>query len=250
MTAGIGTTIPVGAEFYDWIVLAPVPVEERTQRKGRQVFCKCKCKTIHKVRNSDLLSGASRSCWRCSQKRATSHRQTHGRTKSPEYRAWTGLKERCLNPKNKQYVNYGARGISIDATWLEPGSGFQRFLSDMGERTSAKHSIHRVDNDGNYTASNCVWATTETQARAKRNNRQITVGATTKVVTDWLALTRISHNTFMYRLRCGWPEDVAATTPSLGESICRALEEMDPQSTAFKLLQPHAAFSNIHGVRT
>jgi hypothetical protein len=73
--------------------------------------------------------------------------------------------QRCYNPKHKIYKYYGGRGISVCARWLK---SFANFYLDMGNKPTKKHSIDRIENDGNYTPKNCRWATAKVQARNKR----------------------------------------------------------------------------------
>lgn len=86
-----------------------------------------------------------------------------------EYQCWWNMLDRCSNPKNPTFKHYGARGISVAVRWRE----FANFFEDMGPRPASGYSIERVDNEGNYTPSNCKWATKEEQAR---NQRQRTPG--------------------------------------------------------------------------
>lgn len=91
---------------------------------------------------------------------------------TPEYRAWVGLKQRCLNTKNPRYENYGGRGIKVHPDWV---NDFGRFLKDVGARPSNKHSLDRINNDGNYEPGNAKWATdieqTNNQSRSVRFTR-------------------------------------------------------------------------------
>lgn len=86
------------------------------------------------------------------------------RTSLPEYRIWTGILARCSNPALRAYPRYGGRGISVCDRWKED---FGNFYKDMWPRPSGKHSIDRIDCDGDYEPSNCRWATQAQQAANK-----------------------------------------------------------------------------------
>lgn len=85
-----------------------------------------------------------------------------------EYVAFQSMFQRCYDPKNKSYGLYGARGIKICERWRE-SHGFRNFLEDMGPKPSSKHSLDRVNPDGNYSPENCRWATARQQAMNRRN---------------------------------------------------------------------------------
>lgn len=87
--------------------------------------------------------------------------------RTPEYLAWMHMKGRCDNPKDRKYPHYGGRGVKVCKRWYV----YAAFLTDMGRRPSAQHSIDRKNNNGNYTPSNCRWATRSEQQRNKRSNK-------------------------------------------------------------------------------
>jgi len=91
-----------------------------------------------------------------------------GSTKTPEYRTYLAMKQRCTNPKHNRYQAYGGRGIKICDRWFE---SFQNFLEDMGPRPTITHSIDRIDVNGNYEPLNCKWATPEEQQVNKRSRK-------------------------------------------------------------------------------
>lgn len=82
------------------------------------------------------------------------------------YKVWTGIKQRCFNPKSRGYHNYGGRGITMCREWAD---SFVDFAAAVGPRPSPYHSIDRIDNDGNYEPGNVRWADSKTQRRNSRS---------------------------------------------------------------------------------
>jgi hypothetical protein len=106
------------------------------------------------------------------------------------------MKARCKNEKNPEYFNYGGRGIRVCDRWTQVG-GFQNFIQDMNMRPSPKHSIDRINVDGNYEPSNCRWTTADVQAYNKRLLKQNKSGYTgvfwLKNNKKWLAYFTHNH---------------------------------------------------------
>ena len=129
------------------------------------------------------------------------HWNTKNRTPSKEYTAWRAMKSRCLNPKGGYFYCYGGRGIGICDVWK---NSFERFLSDMGLAPSNKHSIGRIDNNGNYEPSNCRWETQSEQQNNKRNSKIITFNGVSLNVKQWSEKTGMLYCVLYSRIRLGW----------------------------------------------
>ncbi len=167
--------------------------------------CLCDCGNTTTVLGGAIRKGRIQSCG-CT-------KIQHGHSKKGEmtqiYSTWTAMRQRCNNLKHPEYKNYGKRGIVVCKRWEK----FENFLEDMGEPPTDKHSIDRIDNDGNYCKSNCRWATLKQQQRNKRNNLFITYDGKTQCLAAWAEEFDIKYGTLESRLRRGWSIGKALTTP-------------------------------------
>src|ERR1022692_3529147 len=114
----------------------------------------CTAKTLMEYSTEDLLSARVSTCG-CK-------KTTKG--DFAEYAVWKQARNRCRNPKNRDYVDYGGRGIVFDAAWDD----FGQFFGDVGPRYREHFQLERLNNDGNYTAENCVWVPPVQQAATRR----------------------------------------------------------------------------------
>lgn len=178
---------------YAGSVFGKVTVVEYTNSKWR---CECECGTEMYLRTLDLQKGAITSCGCSSRNPYLRHGHCRrGGLLTPEYRTWSGMRQRCRDDSR-----YTERGITVCDRWLH---SFPNFLEDMGPRPSSKHSIDRINNDGNYEPSNCRWATATEQV----NNRRVTLlmefGGKSQSITQWARQLGKSKETLRKRLKQG-----------------------------------------------
>lgn len=171
-------------------------------------LCKCNCGNLTKVAGGHLKNGHTKSCGCLLAEAQKNGSITHGLTKSPEYRSWLHMKDRCLNENDKSYKIYGGRGITICKEWL---NDFEVFYRDMKERPSKKHSIDRINNSLGYSKINCKWSTKKEQARNTRTNKTITYQNKTLCIAEWADKLNIKYKILWRRLKDGWSTERAFT---------------------------------------
>ena len=141
---------------------------------------------------------------------------THGLSKSPERGVWKSMIQRCYSPKANNYHNYGGRGIRVCEQWLYK-NGFLNFYTDMGPRPSSKHSIDRIDNNGDYCKENCKWVLKQQQMRnCRRNHNLICLGITTNIA-HWVEITGLNRDIINHRIKDGWSVEETLLTPKLNK---------------------------------
>lgn len=143
-------------------------------------------------------------------KRIAEAQKKHGMKDSSEYIAWCNMKGRCLNPNDKSYGRYGARGISVCDRWL---NSFENFYSDMGAKPSPAHTLERIDFNKDYCPENCKWATYKEQNRNYSRNVYIEYDGRRMCLKDWANEVGIENSLLRYRIRAGWPIDQALFRP-------------------------------------
>jgi len=175
----------------------------RHGRKAGVWLCKCQCGKEVVVLRASLTTGKTKSCGCLQQETRLTTNIIHGFTKTATYGTWSHMKDRCLNPKDKDFKHYGERGIKICKRWDK----FENFLKDMGKKPEGL-TLDRIDNNGNYEPSNCRWATQKTQTRNSRRNRTIRYNGETHCLIEWAEILGIGRATLAYRLK-NYPPQIA-----------------------------------------
>ena len=115
---------------------------------------------------------------------------------------------RCYDPRSRGFSNYGARGIEVCDRWRH---SFANFLADIGTRPSPRHTLDRIDSDGNYEPTNCRWATWIAQQNNRRNNRILVCDGESKTLAEWARTIGLPLTTLVNRLKLGWSAEEALT---------------------------------------
>jgi len=131
---------------------------------------------------------------------------------SSEYMTWQQMLQRCTNPNNAAYSDYGGRGITVCKRWRS----FTLFIEDIGPRP-AGFCIERINNALGYCPTNCRWASRAENNRNKRNNIFLTFAGVTLTAKDWSLRSCVSYRAFHKRIKRGWPLAKALNTPSLSK---------------------------------
>lgn len=181
--------------------------------KGQTYWlCDCDCGGTITAYKGNIQRGLTRSCGclRRETKTGNTFAGTHGASSHPLYHTWHRMMRRCYDPHNKDYPNYGGRGITVCERWHD----VTRFLLDMPPKPTPTAELDRKDNDGPYSPDNCRWATRQQQARNKRTNLQITYQGQTKTLIEWCEILNLRYPAILLRItRRKWSVERAFSTP-------------------------------------
>ncbi len=188
-----------GHKYSRWLVSSYAGKHGRTHVWN----CVCECGSERVCRGPNLRCGHSQSCGCYCADRIREEFTTHGRTRTPAYRAWLSMRDRCLRVKSSAFADYGGRGISICEAW----ETFQGFFGDMGDPPKGL-TLERIDVKGNYNKQNCRWADRTDQARNRRNSRFIRIDGKNVHAKDAADILGVQYKTLMARINAyGWTDE-------------------------------------------
>lgn len=193
----------IGQKFGRLLVIESIPAIAQKSAW----LCRCDCGTEKVCTSASLKTGHTKSCGCLLDEKRSLNTRTHGMSNTREYRTWLAIANRCMNPNQDNFQDYGGRGISRCERW----STFENFYSDMGPCPEG-FSIERIDRDGNYEPGNCIWADRITQARNTRRNRMLSHNGVTKCLKAWADDLGIDQASLRERLD-RWTLEEALTTP-------------------------------------
>lgn len=170
--------------------------------------CRCDCGNITVTSSLCLTRKHTKSCGCLANE---GYAGVHNMSKTPEFNTWMHMIIRCSNPLDAAWKNYGGRGITVCDAWK---SDFTAFYNYVGPRPTPKHTIERINNNGNYEPGNVKWATRLEQNSNTRRVRLLTANGETMTLSAWARELQICVDTLRGRLE-RWPTEKALTTPKL-----------------------------------
>ena len=180
--------------------LVVVGIDDRPSRKTYYI-CKCDCGNMKVIRSDALTAGRTTSCGcrKQEQDQKNLDRQTHGMSHTRLHNIWLGMKSRCYDIHNPRYHRYGGRGIVVCDEWKTDFVSFYNWAMSNGY--SDDLTIDRIDNNKSYCPKNCRWATSEIQGRNRESNLNITIGKSTRTLTEWCEIFGLEYKTVYARFR-------------------------------------------------
>lgn len=154
------TTYYSGDMLGYWTLLTPY-----YKGTNRYWLCECICGKEKEVALANLISGRSQSCGCIGFKIIAEKKTTHGMAETRPHKIWKNMLQRCNNPNDSNFKNYGGRGIMVCAEWYS----FENFWRDMEKDYRDELTLERIDNDEGYNPENCTWIPKGDQALNKRN---------------------------------------------------------------------------------
>lgn len=212
-TSNIGSSnITIGDQF-NRAIIQELYYKQKGNRRYLWASCLCTCDNIFECRVADLKRGYTKSCGCLRKEKIIEFSTKHGFRKHPLYQTWNRMIQRCENPNDTNYKNYGGRGITVSEEFHNIET-FINYCLDIGLEPGK--SVDRINNDGNYERGNLRASTRIEQNNNTRNNIYFTYAGETKTLAEWSRDDRcvVCYHTLTTRLHRGWSFEDALLTPS------------------------------------
>ena len=209
----------IGRTFGHWTVLSQAEdyITPSSGQHRRRWVCQCDCdnKTIQNILEDSLLKGKSCQCKECANKIIGEKNKKHNGSRTRLYQIWRDMKKRCYNSNDKEFHNYGGRGISICEQWRNSYAYFMEWALKNGYTDDL--TIERIDVNQNYCPENCIWASQKVQQNNKRTNHLLTYNNETHTIAEWSDITGLNFAVIYARIKYGWSVEQTLTTPIKGK---------------------------------
>lgn len=172
--------------------------DTQNQSKVTKWICRCECGNIKSISTKGLRHDNVQSCG-CKKFKNNGLTTRDSAKDLRLYNIWRSMKKRCYLQTDKDFHNYGERGISVCDEWNENFYSFYLWAKESGY--SDNLSIDRIDTNGNYTPDNCRWVTLKTQQRNKRTNILLSHNGETKSLVEWCEDLSVYYPTVKEKVR-------------------------------------------------
>ena len=159
-------------------------------------LCQCECGNEVVVSSDHLRRGNTKSC-------GCLRGQNHGMSKTKIYKKWKNIKKRCFNLNCKRYFDYGGRGITMFAEWINDFQKFYEYVSKLPHYGEDGYSLDRIDNNGNYEPNNLRFATTKEQSLNQRRTIFVEYQGVMMTLMEAAELSGIPYKTLLDRYHAG-----------------------------------------------
>lgn len=206
-----------GKKFGRWTVIKLHHKKQLFNKEGirkRYLYywlCKCDCGTERAVLGNSLTTGQTKSCGCLKRERVKEVRTKHGLSGTKLKGIYNSMKERCYNKNDKNYLDYGGRGIKVCQEWQDDFMNFYNWAMANGYKEGL--TIDRIDNDKGYSPNNCRWATMKEQCRHRRNSHLIEYNGKIQCISAWAEEYNLKDKLLHDRLKAKWDIEKALTTP-------------------------------------
>lgn len=171
--------------------------------------CICDCGNETFVTTSNLTCNRVKSCGCLKNEQLIKRSTTHNQRHTNLYEVWKTMKQRCFNPNNSSYKNYGGRGIIVCDEWKNNFTSFYEWSILNGYKKGL--TIDRIDNNSNYCPENCRWTDRTTQANNSRWNKHIIINGKDDTLANWLRHYNLTYDKYYKRIKKGFSEHEALT---------------------------------------
>lgn len=201
-----------GQTFGLWTVIEPKKFDKPPRTRW---LCKCKCGNERYVSYHDLTKGNSKSCGCVVKEKRIKSCTKHNLSHHPLSYILAQMKQRCYNPNNNRYINYGARGIKVCDEWLlKNGLGLKNFFEwSINNGYKEGLTIDRIDVNKDYEPSNCRWITNKNQQYNKTVTIYLTYNNETHNIKEWSDILGLPTSLIVSRLKRKWDVEKIFNTP-------------------------------------
>jgi hypothetical protein len=186
------STIAIGQQFERLTVIG----QEQSDRWGSKLWkCQCICGKIRHIKSTKLRSGHTKSCGCYNVEQAKQRMTTHGKSRSRLHNIYNAMIQRCCNPKNPDYQNYGGRGIRVCDEWRDSFVTFNSWALQQPNVLQSGYSLDRINNDGGYKPENCRFS-----SRTDQNYNRRAFRTYTRAKEEILTLQKINWLLMQYTI--------------------------------------------------